>query len=153
MQKFNIYLKHNSPTNLKQIKELTSLPMAHINESFLGITPLLSFANYEESESLCFGAEKTNDFEYFVSVVETLISLGVEIVLEGASDLSDMRKRYVLSKKILVSVDMLDALHERFPTSQSWEEEVGEEQKFFVEIEGKTVDAKTALVRTDQKEK
>lgn len=143
--KFSIFLTSKKPVFLKRLKDLTSLPIAHINMSFDGKIPLITFQEYENTETQCFGSETTNDFSFFSVVVEELSALGISYTIEGASDIADMYKRYELSGKISKSIDILELLHEKFPDSEAWEEEIDGKQHFFVKIDGKNVNALSVL--------
>lgn len=129
-----LFLKNFNNKELLKIKKYTNLPMAIIKSE--NNKPFFSFMDFEDFEKNNYDINITNDFNYFKDLIIFLSNENISYVIEDYNNLIELESDYDLNNKIKKANDVLDRLREKYPNCESWEEEINDEQKFFIKING-----------------
>lgn len=122
---------------LLKIKKFTNMPISTIKNSD---NPFFSYVDFEDFEKNSYGANYTNDFVFFKDLIIFLQNEHIDYFIEDYNNLEDLINDYTLNIQITKANDVLDRLREKYPNSESWEENINNEQKFFININGVVCD-------------
>jgi len=140
-----LFLKDFNNKELLKIKKYTNLPMSIIKSE--DSKPFFSFMDFEDFEKNNYDINITNDFNSFKNLIIFLSNENISYIIENYNNLEELESDYNLNNKIKRANDVLDRLREEHPNCESWEEEINNEQKFFIKIDGVIHDGKEVINR------
>lgn len=133
-----LFLNNISNKDLLKIKKYTNLPMTMIKSE--PNNPFFSFIDFEDFERNNYDINVTNKFKFFKDLIFFLTNENINFSIENYNNLEELEADYDLNNKIIRANNVLDELRESYPDCESWEENINNQQRFFIKIDGITYD-------------